>query len=306
MRGTPHVHSLVCIKHDGIGPETADGSDPFALEALKKLIQNTITANLIPRQENDITDLPDNIPDQLLRRQEELQYNWLPHTQFFTDSNDPRREPFDPTLNYDVSDMGMPLDMAVQIKARRLQLANQIHRCCFTCFKYCIGDDNICRFCFPWEKDKIASSSDVVIVKDKDKKHRVRLRVIPQRNNANINATFLSPLINCAHGGNSDIQFIMNSHGAAEYAAGYASKAEAPDQKKLQAIFIKTITQLQEQGPMITDRERLNTAAKSVIGSTQVGSVQAIYFILNQDFVISSRQVIGTNGSHGKHNTHTN
>jgi hypothetical protein len=115
------------------------------------------------------------------------------------------------------------------------------------------------------------------------------------RNNANINATFVSPIINCAHGGNSDLQFIMNSHGAAEYAAGYASKTESPDQKKLQAIFIKTITQLQERGPSITDRDRLNTAAKSVIGSTQVGSVQAIYFILNQAFVISSRQVISTN-----------
>jgi hypothetical protein len=55
-------------------------------------------------------------------------------------------------------------DMTVQIKARRLQLANQIHRCCFTCFKYCVG------ICFPWEKDKIASSTDVTIVQDRDKK----------------------------------------------------------------------------------------------------------------------------------------
>lgn len=300
MRGTPHVHSLVCIKHDGIGPEAADGTDPYAREALKKLINKTITANLIPRHESDYGDLPDDRDDQLLRRHEEKNYDWLPHAQYFTDANDPRREPFDPTLNYDIGDLELFGDTTVQRKARRLQIANQIHRCCFTCFKYCVGDDNVCRFCFPWLKDKVASSTDVAIVKDIDKKKRVRLRVIPQRNNANINATFKSPLINCAHGGNSDIQFIMNSHGAAEYAAGYASKAEAPDQKKLQAIFIKTITQLQERGPMITDRDRLNTAAKSVIGSTQVGSVQAIYFILNQDFVISSRQVITTNGSHGK------
>ena len=92
----------------------------------------------------------------------------------------------------------------------------------------------------------------------------------------------------------------MNSHGAAEYSAGYASKAEAPDQNKLQAIFVKAISNLHEDGSMITDRQRLNIAAKSVVGSTQIGSVQAIYFILNQKFVISSRQVIDINPIHGK------
>jgi hypothetical protein len=122
------------------------------------------------------------------------------------------------------------------------------------------------------------------------------------RNNAHINPSFVSPLITCAHGGNSDIQLIMNSHGTAEYAAGYASKAEAPDQSRLQTIFIKAITNLHEKSFMITDRQRLTVAAKSVIGSTQVGSVQAIYFILNQDFVISSRKVINVNPRHGKFN----
>jgi hypothetical protein len=158
MRGTPHVHSLVCIKHDGIGPETADGTDPYALESLKNLINKTITANLLPRHENDFSDLPDNIHDQILRRQEEKHYDWLPHTQFFTDSNDPRREPFDPALNYEISNLGLLCDMTVQIKARRLQLANQIHRCCFTCFKYCVGNDNICRFCCrPYRTDTVRS-----------------------------------------------------------------------------------------------------------------------------------------------------
>ena len=136
-------------------------------------------------------------------------------------------------------------------------------------------------------------------MKDRDKKHRVRLKVVPERNNAHLNATFQSPIINAAHGGNSDIQYIMNSHGAAEYAAGYASKAEAPDQKKLECIFIKAISNLEEKGCIITDRQRLTVAANSVVGSTQVGSVQAIYLILGQDFVISSIKVISFNPCHG-------
>jgi hypothetical protein len=53
-------------------------------------------------------------------------------------------------------------------------------------------------------------------------------------------------------------------------------------------------------GSMVTDRQRLTIAAKSVIGSTQVGAVQAAYFILNQQFVISSREVLNDNPSHGK------
>jgi hypothetical protein len=69
----------------------------------------------------------------------------------------------------------------------------------------------------------------------------MRLRVLPMRNNAKINATFVSPLINCAHGGNRNIQFIMNSHGAAEYAAGYASKTEAPDQINFKPFSLRPL-----------------------------------------------------------------
>ena len=119
--------------------------------------------------------------------------------------------------------------------------------------------------------------------------------MIPERNNGNVNATFVSPLLNCAHGGNSDVQFIMNTHGAAEYAAGYASKAEAPDQKKLQKIFMKAIVNLQERTPFVIDCQKLSAAANVVIGSTQVGAVQALYFILDQKFVISSRNVTNLN-----------
>ena len=193
-------------------------------------------------------------------------------------------------------------DIRVQILARRLQLAKQMHNCCFTCFKYCKDNENICRFCFPWPEGQNSSSTDVTILKDRDKKQRVRLRVIPERNNAHVNATFYSPLINCAHGGNSDIQFIMNSHGAAEYAAGYASKPEAPDQKRLQILFMKSIANLQDRDPHVTDRQRLAAAGQAVVGSTQVGAVQANYFILDQQFVISSRNVISINPSKSKIN----
>ena len=295
MRGTPHVHCLVCVKHDGLSPQSAESEDPSTIHDLKQLIKKTITAKLIERHPLDTNDLPTGVTDQLQRRREEANYDWTPHTQYFADQSDPRRDPFDHTLNYNRSISGEYADIAVQIRCRRLQIANQIHRCCFTCFKYCKDANNVCRFCFPWPQNENSSRTDVTILKDRDKKHRVRVRLIPERNNGNINSTYTSPLINCAHGGNSDIQFIMNSHGAAEYSAGYASKAEAPDQRKLQKIFINAISNLQERLMMVTDSQRLTAAANAVIGSTQVGSVQAIYFILDQKLVISSRQVINVN-----------
>ena len=295
MRGTPHVHCLVCVKHDGLSPDSAESQDPKTIFALKELLKKTVSAKLIPRHERDINDLPDEICDHEQRINEEKQYNWTPHADYFKDTNDPRRGTLDPLLNYSRTISGNFVDPIVQAISRRLQIANQIHRCCFTCFKYCPDDEKVCRFCFPWSENVNSSTSDVVILKDRDKKNRVRIRLIPERNNGNLNATFVSPLINCAHGGNSDIQFIMNTHGAAEYAAGYASKAEAPDQKKLQKIFIKAITNLQERTSFVTDCQRLGAAANAVIGSTQVGAVQAIYFILDQKFVISSRKVISVN-----------
>ena len=295
MRGTPHVHSLVCIKHDGLSATSAESHDAQEQQSLKDLIKNTITAKLIERHASDNNELPANPTENDNSRNQKSLYNWSPLPQYLIDAEDPRREAFNPLLNYTRNTNGQFNDIRVQILARRLQLANQIHNCCFTCFKYCKDNEQICRFCFPWPEGQHSSSIDVTILKDRDKKQRVRLRVIPERNNAHVNATFFSPIINCAHGGNSDIQFIVNTHGAAEYAAGYASKPEAPDQKRLQILFMKSIANLQERDTHDTDRQRLAAAGQAVVGSTQVGAVQANYFILDQKFVIIVVVVIQIN-----------
>ena len=80
MRGTPHVHSLVSIKHDGLTPESAESEDIGERNALKKLIKRTISAKLIDRCETDINELPEDCNEHKQRRDEEKQYNWAPHT----------------------------------------------------------------------------------------------------------------------------------------------------------------------------------------------------------------------------------
>lgn len=132
MRGTPHVHCLVYIKHDGLNPDSAESQDPAKIFALKELLKKTVTAKLIPRHTSDTNDLPDEICDHEQRIREEKQYNWTPHADYFEDANDPRRKSFDPLLNYSRTLLGNYVDPIVQACSRRLQIANQIHRCCFT------------------------------------------------------------------------------------------------------------------------------------------------------------------------------
>ena len=56
MRGTPHVHCLVCIKHDGLNPDSAESQDPAKIFALKELLKKTVTAKLISRHTSDTND----------------------------------------------------------------------------------------------------------------------------------------------------------------------------------------------------------------------------------------------------------
>jgi hypothetical protein len=149
MRGTPHVHSLVCIKHDGIGPDTAECDDVHAVQELKRLIKGTVSARLVDRHQSDFHELPVDGTQQQQQKEEEKKYHWLPHKMYITDKDDPRRQNFDPNLDYERSESGEFNDPIVQTKFRRLQISTQMHDCCFICFKYCIGQDKICRFCFP-------------------------------------------------------------------------------------------------------------------------------------------------------------
>jgi hypothetical protein len=86
----------------------------------------------------------------------------------------------------------------VQNQYRDKQISAQMHRCCHTCFKYYSTHDQICRFGFPWTSR--SCEFEPIIRKDTDKKSRIRVTVLPQRNNANLNGTLYDPLITIAHG----------------------------------------------------------------------------------------------------------
>ena len=229
---------------------------------------------------------------------EESNYEWSPSKDYFEDMLHPNREYFDSTWNFDRKLNGEFADTRVHKQYRSLQIANQCHRCCFTCFKYCSKHDQVCRFGFPWlSKD---CTFGPIILKDRDKKSRVKINVLPQRNNAHINTTLFNPLLCLALGSNHDIQYIGNTVGAAEYVASYAAKSEAPDKKVMANIFNKKLKSLSSTVHTVTDRERLYSVGCAILSSSTVGSVQACYSLLGLKFVKSSRAVENVNSLHRK------
>ena len=242
--------------------------------------------------------LPKNMSNITGTHMVESEYNWTPLRDYFKDVSHPCRLPFDSTWNFDRGVHGAILDEKVQRHFRDLQIATQFHRCCFTCFKYCYKHDQMCRFGFPWKSEECIL--EPIIRKDRDKKNRIRISVLPERNNANLNGTIYDLLLNIAHGCNHDIQYIGNSVGAAEYVASYASKPDEPDKKMMGNIYAKKFAHLETLNSAVSDRQRLYAVGSAILGSSPVGSVQACYSLLGLKAVKSSRQVVNVNPLHRK------
>jgi hypothetical protein len=291
MRGTPHVHSLVCIAHDGISQTSVESEDTEEQNKVKELIKKVVSANLVDRVVTHEIEVDVDLSKRI--SSEEKDFNWNPDKCYFDDNEHPSRIPFNSSWIYERNEKGDFMDKNVQNQYRDIQISAQMHRCCQTCFKYCSAHDQICRFGFPWTSR--SCEFEPIIRKDRDKKSRIRVTVLPQRNNANLNGTLYDPLITIAHGGNHDIQYISNSVGAAEYVASYASKAEEPDKRQMANIYAKKISYIEGLGTHVTDRQRLYAVGSAILGSSPVGAVQACYALLGLKFVKSSRQVVNVN-----------
>ena len=262
-------------------------------------VKSIVSANLVTRIDDaDIEGKDDFEKHEKLTA--ESNFNWNPSREYFKDECHPSREPFNSSWNFERNSDGVFSDENVQSHYRRIQVANQFHRCCFTCFKYCHKHDEVCRFGFPWVTD--GCTFEPIIRKDRDKKCRIRIQVLPERNNANLNGSIFSPLLTIAHGGNHDIQYIGNSVGAAEYVASYAAKAEEPDKKLMAKIYAKKIAYIVESSSVVTDRQRLYAVGSAIVSSSPVGSVQACYTLLGLKVVKSSRAVVNLNPLHRKFN----
>ena len=111
----------------------------------------------------------------------------MPNKDYLKDGLHPCRLPFNSSWDYTRDATGKFSDVNVQRQYRGLQIGNQFHDCCFTCYKYCYGQFKACRFGFPKPLDDTLMRP--CIIKERDKKSRIRINVLPQRNNANLNGT---------------------------------------------------------------------------------------------------------------------
>ena len=160
LRGTPHSHGMACVIHDGILAEFFDEADEEQISKIAKIVDNTVTACLVERPINCNKDLEFlDTEQQEISSSAELDYYWTPPfdnrhamNNYFQDYNDPRRESFNPDLDYSRVDVFSSSE--TQSIYRRLQLVNQMHRCCFTCFKYADKNElgeKVCRSMFPFQ-----------------------------------------------------------------------------------------------------------------------------------------------------------
>jgi len=183
----------------------------------------------------------------------------------FDDANDPRRLPFDVSLDYSLHSDGGFADPRTQNLYRNYQLCNQIHDCNFTCFKYCPrGSEQICRSLYPRDLEtlmpffrkqhpdvddeamlKVIAQESGFLRVTRDAKSRVRIGIMPPFNNAHLNAHMSDPLLFIAHHGNCDVKQIVNSNGMSQYVGSYISKSEKPEFRKISNIFLRKLNGLE-------------------------------------------------------------
>jgi hypothetical protein len=295
MKGTPHWHTMINVTQASL-PDINEGSvkseDIAERRRVEELVSRVATARLQERTAGDATELPEDGTTAHRKVQEkEWAYN-INRPTYFADSTAPGRERFQ-VKDYSVnSATGVFSDSTLQILYRRLQLANQMHVCRKSCYKYCKPHQpKICRYGFT--KDPVeGNEQQAVIVADRDRRGRTRTRVLPPRNNGNINNHLRNPLCFVAGKGNQDIQYIQNTTGGAEYCSKYCSKAEAVESTALQNAvnrkLAKYASDLQdhEHLPLLM---QLRAVGHAVVGAQQVGTVQACYVLGKLPLVKSSR-----------------
>jgi hypothetical protein len=176
MRGTPHVHSLVWIGNDGITEESVNSEDIAEQQKVKKLMKKTVSAILV--DEVDTLDEVEIEPKKQENIKEEKKYHWNPYRDYHEDKNHPCRLPFNSSWDYGKNEDGTFSDINVQRQYRGLQIGNQFHDCCSTCYKYCQDQERTCRFGFPKPSDDTLLAP--CIRKERDKKNRIRINVLPQ------------------------------------------------------------------------------------------------------------------------------
>jgi hypothetical protein len=302
MKGTPHLHSLINVSRDsmpGITASSITSKDPAERQRVMSFVRKVATARLEPRDDGNDDDLRnDDGRDYRLELERLWTYN-VERQSYFRDRSHPARSRFNGNWNYSMNSVKDSIvSAAVRYHYRRLQLAYQMHLCRDSCYKYCRrGRPKTCRYGFT--KVRVPQNDqNCIIVQDRDNRSRIRVRVLPPRNNGNINNHMRNPLCFIASRGNQDIQYIQNTTGGAEYVSKYVSKADTAETTVFQNAVNRALARAAAKLPeheTLSFRCHLQTVGNAVLAAQQVGAVQACYVLGKLPFVISSRDTVWVN-----------
>ena len=232
-KGTSHTHSLLCVK-DSYDDSYFNDINAMTESKMREIVDKAVTATL--SQSEDIVD---------------FSWDWTPSKRF-EDTREPQRRRFNPDQDYSWDyRSNCPTSAVVGLQMQELQISAYMHDCQTSCFKYCMHKPRkfwSCRHEYPVKHDVhfndgtsfCHESNCAQVLVDRDRKNRPRIRVLPDRNNANIAPSPKSPLFTLAAGANTNLQFLSNKYGAVEYTTGYLGKVDLPDTK----IVINTIIKL--------------------------------------------------------------
>jgi hypothetical protein len=309
-KGTPHSHNLINIAtyEGGINENSLLDGENLIMNAIKRqkvmeAVRDVSTARLQPRHPMDFSDLPaDNPEGAAYTLEKESAYTYAFDRNTIADADHPCRQRFI-AANRDFSfnkKTGKIYDKDIQQWYRRLQLHNQMHVCRPSCYKYCRAHElKICRYEFPRSKRQLGSENHAVMSRGRDRRGRLRTRIDPPRNNANMNVCAASPLVFCGSRGNQDIQYLATKSGGAEYVSKYASKTDTAECKTLLNVVSRKLAQatlrLSTDQPL-TLRTKLRSVAMAMLTAHQIGSVHACYVLaLPGALVQSSRSTVHVN-----------
>jgi hypothetical protein len=260
-------------------------------------VNSKITGCILKRGRDDVSGFDDHFPskfqdftktklrDELLCEEESTTF--LASASHFKDEEDPRRKPF--TL-----DIFKNKEKRTK-QYRNIQIASNMHRCCFTCFKY----SKECRCGFPRHhaipEYNNGSSDQGQIIHSRDRKGRMKTQVLPVCNNVNFNPHISSELYVVAEGCNSDAQYVCNKRGAAEYCTSYSLKAEEPDSKALVNYVVKFCEMKQSANDRIETKDYFKAVGNALLHASPIKTTQAIWSLLGLKFVKKSREVLSIN-----------